>query len=257
MFKFIVDSDIHFDLRESGKVEPWPYKAAAHKRMFNAIEVDKTIELVILDGDLCEHGASGRKYRGEKSDELGGLKAHVKAIEACETSAQTAKYKHVKTLMCVGNHDTWTAAPLPVPAWIWWRNIESWPLDFGNGVVYKRDHRGLTMMVLGIFPNAIVLPLLSMWLKCAKNPVLLVFHYNLVGPFSDFWSDDEKKNFLKTIKPWSDKIAAIVVGHYHITGESRWEGFKVIMGAGETLPVCEFDPRAEKAADSINVVAYI
>jgi DNA repair exonuclease SbcCD nuclease subunit len=257
MFKFIVDSDIHFDLRENGNIEPWSYKLAAHKRMFEKMATDKTIEMVILAGDLCEHGTSGRKYRGETHDELSGLKKHVKAIESCETGSSDAKYKHVKTLLCVGNHDTWTAPPLPVPAWIWWKNICSLPLDLGNGVVYKRDHRGLTIMVLGIYPNAIVLPLLSMWLKYAKNPVLIVFHYNLEGPYSNFWSDGEKKDFLKTIKQWSAKIAAIVVGHHHTTGESKWEGFKVIMGAGETLPICEFDPRAEKANESIKVVDYI
>ncbi|QKE50228.1 hypothetical protein F-VV10_0108 [Faustovirus] len=257
MFKFVVDSDIHFDLREGGKVKPWSYKVAAHKRMFDAMDADKTIELVIMAGDLCEHGASGRKYRGEKADELGGLKAHVATIEARETGAVDAKYKHVKTLLCVGNHDTWTAPPLPVPAWIWWKNLRSLPLDLGNGVIYKRDHRGLTMMVLGICPNAIVLPLLSLWLKCAKNPVLLVFHYNLQGPYSNFWTDIEKKNFLKTILPHKGKIAGIVVGHHHMTGELEWEGFKVIMGAGETLPLCEFDPRASKARDSIKVVDYI
>lgn len=257
MFKFIVDSDIHFDLRENGKVEPWPYKVAAHARMFDAMAADKTIELVIMAGDLCERGTSGRAHRGEKHDELSALKAHTHMIESRETGAVKTKYKHVKTLLVVGNHDTWTAAPLPVPAWIWWRNISSWPLDLGNGIVYKRDHRGLTMMVLGIFPNAIVLPLFDMWLRYAKNPVLVVFHYNLTGPYSNFWSDGEKKNFLKIMKRWQKKIAAIVVGHYHITGESTWEGFKVIMGAADTLPVCEFDPRAEKAADSIKVVDYI
>ncbi|AIB51814.1 hypothetical protein E24_00114 [Faustovirus] len=256
MFRFVVDSDIHFDNRD-GVIAPWPYKAAAHKRMYERMANDKLIELVILAGDLCERGTSGRKHRGENHDELSGLKQHVKNITACETASTDTEYKHVKTLLCVGNHDTWTAPPLPVPAWIWWKNIAHLPLDLGNGVVYKLNHRGLTMMVLGIFPNGIILPLLSLWLKYAKNPVLLVFHYNLAGPYSNFWSDDEKKNFLKTITPYKSKIAAIVVGHHHMSGESTWNGLKVIMGAGETLPVCEFDPRAEKASDSIKVVDYI
>ena len=256
MFRFVVDSDTHFDNRD-GVIAPWPYKASAHKRMYDRMATDKQIELVILAGDLCERGTSGRKYRGETSNELSGLKQHIKKIESCETTAEPAEYKRVKTLLCVGNHDTWTAAPLPVPAWIWWKNIKQLPLDFGNGVVYKRNHRGLTMMVLGIYPNAIILPLLSMWLKYARNHVLLVFHYNLAGLYSNFWSDDEKKKFLDTITPYKSKIAAIIVGHYHMSGESTWNGFKVIMGAGETLPLCEFDPRVEKASDSIKVLEYI
>ena len=57
------------------------------------------------------------------------------------------------------------------------------------------------------------------------QPVLLWFHYPLAGPYSDWWTEDEKTAFRKTVEGYS--IVAVFHGHYHRSGHYRWRGLQV------------------------------
>jgi hypothetical protein len=65
--------------------------------------------------------------------------------------------------------------------------------------------------------------------------VFLIFHYNLEGSFSDFWSEDDKQAFLKLANEYKSQILGIMVGHKHQTYQNVWNGFKVFSAAGSEL----------------------
>jgi hypothetical protein len=97
-------------------------------------------------------------------------------------------------LMCQGNHDTYVPWPYvshPVANYIKSRYGEQF---------YVREVNSVVFICCGIYPDKDVLPWLTEQLKSAgTKPVIVWFHYNLWGEYSDFWSEQEKQAFLETI----------------------------------------------------------
>jgi hypothetical protein len=55
--------------------------------------------------------------------------------------------------------------------------------------------------------------------------VILYFHYSLEGPYSDFWEQEDKDAFARTIEGYN--VLAIFHGHEHRVGHYIWRGHPV------------------------------
>lgn len=58
-----------------------------------------------------------------------------------------------------------------------------------------------------------------------RAPVVIYFHYSIVGPYSTWWSGLSKSVFRSTIDGYN--VIAIFHGHYHRSERYRWKGFDV------------------------------
>jgi len=66
-------------------------------------------------------------------------------------------------------------------------------------------------------------------------PVVMFFHFNLHGPYSDWWTEEQKEDFYKIIEPHKDRIAFLAVGHLHSTYTATWKGIPQVNGSGTNL----------------------
>jgi cytolysin (calcineurin-like family phosphatase) len=58
-----------------------------------------------------------------------------------------------------------------------------------------------------------------------ERPLVIFFHYCILGPYSDWWSEKKKKQFRSAIKDFN--VIAIFHGHYHAEDYYQWEGYDV------------------------------
>jgi predicted MPP superfamily phosphohydrolase len=216
MTTFIVDSDIHF------KHQIKPYKSNHVEKIIELTRKEK-INAVICPGDLTDNGWDGkhlfcRKYGGDY-DQLTPLKTQF--VEPLE--------KYVPVYLCVGNHDYYVPKPY----------IHHGVLDYiikkHGALIYSFDINDLHFICLGKYPDKSAIKFLKQNLHKDKN-IIIYFHFNLDGPWSDWWTVAEKDVFAQTINGYN--IIALLVGHCHISQITEWRGFKVVMGAAESFAKC-------------------
>jgi len=58
-----------------------------------------------------------------------------------------------------------------------------------------------------------------------RRPVVLLLHYSITGPYSNFWDEADKLAFAETISGYN--VIAIFHGHYHASQLLRWRGYDV------------------------------
>ncbi len=227
MFKFIVDSDLHFkhDIRS--------VKRNNVQKITEKIKNDN-IKAIICPGDLTNNGWDGKKFwkwkYGGDFNQLGPLKKdYVEPLE-----------DHTNVYLCAGNHDTYVPWPYFHKGVFDYIKARHGSLRYSFDLKEDSD-QGLHFICLHIYPDEDGIEFLQKDLK--KNhdrKIVIYFHYNLSGPFSDWWNDEEKGVFLKTIKDYN--IKAIIVGHFHKTYERDWNGYKIINGGGRNIPLVTYDP---------------
>lgn len=66
------------------------------------------------------------------------------------------------------------------------------------------------------------------------EPIVLFFHYNIIGDFSDWWPQDHKDKLLRVVKNFKNLI--ICTGHLHKNGSSVDDGSYTYMW-GDVTPV--------------------
>jgi hypothetical protein len=64
-----------------------------------------------------------------------------------------------------------------------------------------------------------------------NEPTIIYFHYNLKGPFSNWFPEESKEIFFEFIKNYNN-IKYICVGHRHDSYVEHYEGFTILSGAG-------------------------
>ena len=117
-----------------------------------------------------------------------------------------------------GNHDQGVPLVHIVPGAVAFRH---------GSLDYAIRLGGLHVIGLDVYPDASALP----WLRAELErvgpgqPVLLWFHYPLAGPYSDWWTDEEKLAFRGVVEGYS--IVAVFHGHYHRSGHYEWKGLQV------------------------------
>lgn len=118
---------------------------------------------------------------------------------------------------CPGNHDQPVPLLSPVLPAIRSRH---------KSLLYSWDWDGVHLACLGMYPDAAGCRWLADDLKKIdkRTPVVLYFHYALLGPFSgpEWWTDKEKDAFGKTIDGYN--VVAIFHGHFHGSEHYQWRG---------------------------------
>jgi len=207
MLVFIHDSDLHYGKRGAKpreNKEDHPSTIAASKAQF-----------VIVTGDLTDNGYDGASCGcinyGGKSDQITPLLENY--VHPLEEAGK-------EVYLCVGNHDRGKKTlgifrHSPIKHIIRKRH---------NSVKYTFRKGDLLFICCGECPSDI--PWLKRKLKNLDQPTIIFFHFNLEGPYSDWWSKKQKDAFYNAIKDYN--ILAILVGHHHITKVTTWRGIRVI-----------------------------
>ena len=197
-------------------------------------------DVLIIPGDLTHKGVSRvsnpfikylcmcyciRKARGEGvdgyTDELERLK---------EQHIQPIQKKLDKILMCIGNHDSLTQW------WIGYNPVYGYVRENHGSLCHKTDVDGIMVYSLSEYPTKSSVDWFKKMLdQSTDKPFIVFFHYNLQGPYSDWWKDKEKDYFYKTIEPHKERCICIAEGHVHMTYVSSWKGIRVVNGAGDRL----------------------
>ena len=223
MIKFFIESDIHFT--KDG------IRSDKRKSVETMLKYDD-VDVILCVGDLTDNGWDGGgilcwKYGGE-SDQLTPLKNdYIKPL-----------YNRFRLLLCLGNHDYYVPKPYihhPVVKYV--KNRRNVSSKFTDSV-YNTMIKDVMFICLGRYPDNKALKYFKKVAPLDKR-IVIFFHYNLSGPYSEWWNVDEKDKFHDTIKGYN--IVCIAVGHYHISEVNEWRGYKVVSGAGSSIALCELD----------------
>jgi len=132
-----------------------------------------------------------------------------------------------QVFICHGNHDEIAYPIKPV-------------LNFvrkKHGATYytKQLNNNITLICLGKTFNKNRKLFLENSLKLNKDKQIIIMqHYNFIGPYSDFWSNKDKQIFFNIIEDYKKNILFIAHGHLHITSSDKINGFTFINGAGDS-----------------------
>lgn len=118
--------------------------------------------------------------------------------------------------VAIGNHDVSAISP-----------IKDKVTERYGGVDYGWDWDDLRVLCLDMYPDARTRGWLVGELQRAgrRRPLILFFHYSLDGPYSDFWEDEEKDAFARTLEGYN--VLALFHGHEHRVGHYLWRGHPV------------------------------
>ncbi len=98
-----------------------------------------------------------------------------------------------------------------------------------GGRRYSFDFEGLHLVCLGEAPDEDGLEFLEKDLKqlAPDTPVVLYFHFPLLGPYSDTWftRGGYPEQLYRVIQGY--RVIAIFHGHYHASGGYHWRGYDV------------------------------
>ncbi len=101
----------------------------------------------------------------------------------------------------------------------------------------------LHFICLGKYPDKSAIKFLKNDLKSNKDSkIVIFFHYNLTGKWSDWWS--EKERFYNVIKDYN--IKAILVEHAHISRTSEWKDYLVVSAGSKKIAKCTYNISEDK-----------
>jgi hypothetical protein len=205
------------------------------KKTKDVLSINDKNGIIIIPGDLTNFGLGSMDpitkylcmcypYRKHMTNNNLGSKNELKELIDEHLNPLKDKYKHV--LMCVGNHDSLTQ---------WWTGynpVFNYVKQECGGLIFEKEINGIMIYSLSQWPKMSTSDWLSKRLALHSKPFVLFFHYNLQGPFSDWWTDKEKNHFYKVIKPHKNRILFVSEGHIHSSYVKEWNGIKVVNGAG-------------------------
>jgi len=229
MLVFAHDSDLHY-----GKNKLRPRK---DKERHPARIISTKAQFVIVTGDLTENGYSGKKigcfrYGGDKDQISPCIENYVKPIE------EAGK----EVYLCAGNHDRGRRI-LKISIY---PAVKRLIRKRHGGSQYTFRKGDLKFICCHECPRNI--KWLKKQLEDTDQPTIIFFHFNLEGPFSDWWSQKQKDAFYRAIQDCN--IVGILVGHHHVSRVSEWKGIKVI-SSSDKFSCIVYDPIREKI---VNVV---
>ena len=111
-----------------------------------------------------------------------------------------------------GNHDRLTL----------WGSVLHGIRQRHGRLTYRWRWDDVQFISLDCYPNGFGRGYLKRQLKLIgpEHPVILLMHYSIIGPYSQWWSESEKKAFADVIKGYN--IVSIFHGHFHWSGHYRW-----------------------------------
>lgn len=236
----VIDSDLHF------KADGIRFDKADHLAKLRQLS---DIDAIICAGDLTNNGFDGKRFLcwpyGGSEDQLSPMAQHIDELQTI-----------APTYVSMGNHDNYVPWPYIH------KGVRDYVVERHGGLRYsweikRADHAGTLMIFrficLDLYPDSAGLRYLEAELKANPNKmIVLYFHYNVEGAWSDWWSDAEKKAFLEAIEPHRRRIKLIICGHRHANYHIVWNGYDVVSGAGSRLMVCTISKR--NPADTAPIV---
>jgi cytolysin (calcineurin-like family phosphatase) len=118
----------------------------------------------------------------------------------------------------LGNHDD--IGESPVKAHIAARH---------GTLVYSWDWDDLHVVCLDMYPDARSLDWLAKDLARVgrQRPLIVFFHYSILGPYSESWETSQKEAFAAAIEGYN--VLAVFHGHFHHAGRYEWHGHDVFL----------------------------
>lgn len=98
-----------------------------------------------------------------------------------------------------------------------------------GSLVYSWDWDDLHFVCLDLHPDPKNLQWLAQDLAKVgrRRPTLIFFHYSILGPYSEMWSEENKTALARAIDGYN--VIAIFHGHYHRAGRYTWSGHDVFL----------------------------
>lgn len=197
--RIAVTSDLHFT---GSKITNLRVDKLNNLDLFRSLRPD----LIIVAGDLTDNGYDGTWYPFKTKNQWGGYrKWHEEASKNC------------RVLTIHGNHDTYVKKP-------YWSQPVRLAIILKYGYTfYSRTYRNFKILALGCQPMDSKKSVHDFLRKVGDRKIIIFFHYNLIGPYSEFWSDSDKMAFWNMIKPHHSNILCIIHGHIHANLDYFWE----------------------------------
>ena len=219
MLTLLIDSDLHFG---GGGI-----RSEKRDNVEKIIDfcTDGDVDALICAGDLTNRGMDNKFF----------LQCCVPAER--EVSNLIEQYldplaKHVGVYLCRGNHDKTTK-------WMGlYKPLDTLLVDKHGGLRYTFELKGYKFICLDICPNdesLIYLTNVFLSMENKEQPVILFWHYNLTGKWSDWWPEENKQRLHSIITGFNINVVLIIVGHAHISQQIKWNDINVVSGAGEGL----------------------
>lgn len=229
------------------------------KKKDKIIETATGDEVLIIPGDLTDHGVASvnnpilnifcmcSQIRKSNGEDITKYKNELKELhnEYIKPLGNVCK----DTLMCIGNHDSQTQ---------WWTGhnpVFSYVKDKHGDLVYVKKINGIMVYCLSKYPTFNNVEWMEKHLKKHTMPFIVFFHYNLEGPFSDWWSEREKLYLIHVIEENKQRFAFIANGHWHISQTKEEKGLLCVNGAGSS-PV-QVDVELDKNGKLVKVNSIV
>ena len=211
-----------------GKTMPIAFDGTATKNKPGE-SIIATPKGVLIAGDLTENGG---KSEWKKFESIYGL---------------TGKEGLLKfpVYECTGNHDrTWAR-----------KYVSKQVARRHGGCCYKQSWGDLQVISVDVCPGKKNIAWLEKELEKIGPylPVVIFYHYNMVGPFSGFWSRAEKKRFIKLCRQFN--VIGIFHGHLHQAEIKNICGID-IFNTGACKHNCNFFMVCRVTDDKIGVCTY-
>lgn len=96
-----------------------------------------------------------------------------------------------------------------------------------GSLVYAWTWHGVRFVSLDMYPSRRNVHWLRKELRSTgpAMPVVVFFHYSILGPFSQWWSRKEKERFGRALEGFN--VVAVFHGHYHGEDHYRWAGLDI------------------------------
>ena len=229
-FIFAIDSDLHFDPVRSEKKDN-----AEHI-------INSGADFLIVTGDMTKRGTDGNSLccfiNGGKDHLSGFMDDYYEPIS-----------KRMPVYLCAGNHDNWVPWPYI------YKPVINLIKEKHGSLTYSFDHKGVHFACCHIYPDDDVLKWLAKDLDKVIGPIILFFHYNLNGPYSDWWARDKNSDpkivierqskFYRVIK--NKNVKLIITGHRHVNSIDTFKPvdesveISTIVTGGPGFALCRWD----------------
>ncbi len=224
-FTFLVNSDTHVG---NDNHSNYILKKAQLPKMLEVIDDFNDVSLVVLAGDLTDTGHDWQ-FQQFSNEWL------IPLVNA-----------GVNIFLAHGNHDTY------LDHWYEKKAVLDYIKKTYGNLHYSFNIEGVHFVCCGKYPegtksSSCCLPSCKKtWLKKdlekvgKMTPIVIFFHYNIVGNFSDWWTQEEKDEFYDTIEDYN--ILCVFTGHWHYTFTHMWrEQIPVACVGGSYFAVADYE----------------
>ncbi len=233
--RFLANSDPQIGAQDQS------YKLDQCTQMLKRANQTGDIEAILWAGDLTNDGTKDQFNT---------------CLQSCVTPFEQ---NNISVFLGHGNHDMIGQSCTNIPA-----PLKYIKQKYGN-VHYMIDFHGLKILCCGLYPEESCSatcwnPMTKTWLvkQLAKigttAPVVIFFHYNLVGAFSDWWTEQQKNDFYNVIQDYNIKL--IITGHLHFTYTHIWKGIKTTCVGGYYFAECNWDVSKEPNDESALSITF-